>query len=83
MLRADPALRHCAIIAFTAFSGDDYRDAAFAAGCDEFVTKPVAAAHLVGLVRQYARRIAPPPPAAGRESLTPSLPTPMSAPVPR
>jgi CheY-like chemotaxis protein len=79
MLRADPALRHCAIIAFTAFSGSDYRDAAFAAGCDEFVTKPVAATHLVGLVRQYARRVAPP--ADGRESPTPSLPSRMSAPV--
>ena len=79
MLRADPALRHCAIIAFTAFSGSDYRDAAFAAGCDEFVTKPVAATHLVGLVRQYARRATPP--ADGPESLTPSLPSPMSAPV--
>jgi two-component system cell cycle response regulator DivK len=81
MLRADPALRHCAIIAFTAFSGSDYRDAAFAAGCDEFATKPVAASHLVGLVRQYARRIAPP--ADGREVLTPSLPSPVGAPVPR
>jgi CheY-like chemotaxis protein len=55
MFRADPAMRHCAIIAITAFTGHDYRDAAFDAGCDEFVTKPVAASHLVGLVRMYAR----------------------------
>jgi two-component system cell cycle response regulator DivK len=59
MLRADPILRHSAIIAFTAFSGSDYRDAAFAAGCDEFVTKPVPAPQLVELVRRYARRLTP------------------------
>ena len=62
MLRADPTLRHCAIIAFTAFSGNDYRDAAFAAGCNEFVTKPVAAPHLVELVRLYVRRPVSPAP---------------------
>jgi CheY-like chemotaxis protein len=59
MVRGHPVLRHCAIIAFTAFSGSDYRDAAFAAGCNEFVTKPVAALHLVELVRLYARRFSP------------------------
>jgi two-component system cell cycle response regulator DivK len=56
MLRADPTMRHSAIIAVTAFTGHDYRDAAFAAGCDDFVTKPVVAAHLVELVRRLARR---------------------------
>src|SRR5258705_7223333 len=60
MLRADPTLRHCAIIAVTAFIGQDYREAAFAAGCDEFMTKPVDATHLVDLVRHYARRPAQP-----------------------
>ena len=59
MLRADPTLRHSAIIAVTAFLGEDYRDAAFDAGCDEFVTKPVSATHLVELVRRYVRRPAP------------------------
>jgi CheY-like chemotaxis protein len=59
MIRGHPVLRHCAIIAFTAFSGSDYRDAAFAAGCNEFVTKPIAALHLVELVRLYSRRLAP------------------------
>lgn len=56
MLRADPTMRHAAIIAITAFSGHEYRGAAAAAGCDEFVTKPVPAPHLVELVRLYARR---------------------------
>ncbi|MFL5607223.1 MAG: response regulator [Gemmatimonadaceae bacterium] len=59
MMRADPVLRYSAIIAFTACSGSDYREAALAAGCDEFVTKPVAAPHLVELVRLCARRVAP------------------------
>jgi two-component system cell cycle response regulator DivK len=56
MLRADPTMRHSAIIAVTAFTGHDYREAAFAAGCDDFVTKPVVPAHLVELVRRLARR---------------------------
>jgi CheY-like chemotaxis protein len=56
MLRADVKLRDCAIIAITAFTGHDYRDGAFAAGCDAFVTKPVPAPKLVELVQRYARR---------------------------
>ena len=56
MLRADLKLRTCAIIAITAYTGHDYRDGAFAAGCDAFVTKPVPAPDLVELVRRYARR---------------------------
>jgi two-component system cell cycle response regulator DivK len=60
MFRADPTMRHCSIIAITAFTGQDYRDAAFEAGCDEFVTKPVRAAELVDLVRVHARRPAHP-----------------------
>jgi two-component system cell cycle response regulator DivK len=56
MLRADPTLRGSGIIAVTAHTGQDYRVAAFAAGCDEFVTKPVPSTLLVELVRRYARR---------------------------
>jgi two-component system, cell cycle response regulator len=56
MFRADPAMRDSAIIAITAHSVHEYRDAAIEAGCDEFMTKPVGAPHLVELVRLYARR---------------------------
>jgi CheY-like chemotaxis protein len=55
MFRADPTMRDCAVIAITAHSGHDYHEAALQAGCDEFVTKPVGALHLVDLVRRYAR----------------------------
>ena len=56
MLRADPGMRQCAIIAVTAFTGREYEDAAMEAGCDAFVTKPFVAAQLVDLVRRFARR---------------------------
>ena len=56
MQRADPVLRRCAIIALTAFTSAEYRDAALAAGCDAFMTKPFAAAQLLDVVRLYARR---------------------------
>lgn len=59
MLRADPAMRHCAIIALTAFTGHEYRDAALTAGCDAFMTKPFATAQLLDVVRVYARRQVP------------------------
>jgi len=80
MLRADPTLRHSAIIAVTAFAGPDYRDAAFAAGCDEFVNKPVAALHLAELVRGLARR--PIPPGSGLDRLGADGPIPGDRVVP-
>ena len=56
MLRADPVMRHCAIIALTAFTGQEHRDAALAAGCDAYMTKPVSSVALLDIVRLYARR---------------------------
>jgi two-component system cell cycle response regulator DivK len=56
MLRADPVMRHCAIIALTAFTGQEHRDAALAAGCDAYMTKPFASVALLDVVRLYARR---------------------------
>lgn len=56
MLRADPVMRHCAIIALTAFTGQEHRDAALAAGCDAYMTKPFSSVALLDVVRLYARR---------------------------
>lgn len=56
MLRADPVMRHCAIVALTAFTGQEYRDSALAAGCDAYMTKPFSSVELLDVVRLYARR---------------------------
>lgn len=56
MLRANPSTRDAAILAVSALSGPDERERAIAAGCDEFISKPVPPLHLVRMVRLYARR---------------------------
>ena len=56
MLRADPSTRDTALLAVSALSGQEERERAIAAGCDEFISKPVPPLHLVRMVRLYARR---------------------------
>lgn len=55
MLRADPSTRDAALLAVSALSGSEERERAIAAGCDEFISKPVPPLHLVRMVRRYAR----------------------------
>ena len=52
-LKADPATRDIIIIAVTscAVKGDDAK--AFAAGCDDYLTKPISTVSLPGLVARH------------------------------
>jgi CheY-like chemotaxis protein len=50
-LRADPAYAGLVIVAVTAHAMKTDREAALAAGCDAFVTKPIDTRALVPLVR--------------------------------
>jgi two-component system cell cycle response regulator DivK len=54
-IKAQPDLRAIPIIAVTSYalSGDDVR--AFAAGCDDYVTKPFSPRALLAKVREYLR----------------------------
>jgi CheY-like chemotaxis protein len=58
-LKADPKYRHIQIVALTAYAmkGDDEK--ARAAGCDDYVTKPIDMDHVSELI---ARLINQPPP---------------------
>jgi CheY-like chemotaxis protein len=49
-LREIPEMRDVPVVALTAHSAQSHREAAFAAGCDEFVAKTVGADELRGVV---------------------------------
>ena len=52
-IKANPALNHIPVIAVTSYalSGDDVK--AFAAGCDDYVTKPFDPVELLEKIRGY------------------------------
>jgi CheY-like chemotaxis protein len=52
-LKGDPATRMIPIVAVSAMARPDDREAALAAGCDEFVRKPFELDDLEALIRKY------------------------------
>ena len=52
-LKADPATRSIPIVAVSAMARADDREAALAAGCDEFVRKPFELDDLENMIRKY------------------------------
>ena len=68
IIRSDPRLRDTVVIALTANAGRDDQDRAFAAGMNEFVTKPTSPNQLFEVKAHWMRkcpvRVAAPAPAA-------------------
>jgi CheY-like chemotaxis protein len=56
-LKADPATRDIAIIAVTAFAMKGDADRARAAGCDDYVTKPIDTRALPALIARHLERV--------------------------
>jgi CheY-like chemotaxis protein len=58
-LKADPQTRQIPVIALTAHAMADDREKALAAGCDEYDTKPVEFARLLGKIQALLGTSAP------------------------
>ncbi len=54
-LRLIPALAHTPIIAVSAHALPEHAEAARAAGCDDYITKPIALAAFLRLIEQHLR----------------------------
>jgi CheY-like chemotaxis protein len=57
-LKAAPATAHIPIMALTAHAMDEDRESALAAGCDDFDTKPIELARLLGKIEGLLARAA-------------------------
>ncbi len=58
-LKADPRTRHIPVIALTAHAMAGDRDKALAVGCDDYDTKPIELARLLGKIQSQLARAAP------------------------
>lgn len=52
-IKADPALRHMAVIGLSAHAMDSDRKKALAAGCDAYLTKPLDEAELFAVLDRF------------------------------
>jgi CheY-like chemotaxis protein len=58
-LKADPATAGIPVIALTAHAMDSDRQKAIGAGCDDFDTKPVELARLLGKIEELLKKFPP------------------------
>ena len=68
MIRSDPRLRDAVVIAMTANAGRDDQAQAFAAGMNEFVTKPTSPNVLFEVIASWLRKRPAPEPARSRSA---------------
>ncbi len=59
LVKADPTTKAIPIIALTAHAMDSDRVQALAAGCDDFDTKPVELARLLGKIEELLKKFPP------------------------
>ena len=81
-LRADTATATLPIVVLSAHVASEDREKAFAAGCDDFETKPVQLDALVGKLTTLIAKRSPAPNSSEQSAPTLSIPVPTARPVP-
>lgn len=55
-IKSDPEIRHIPVVAVTAFAMKDDEEKILKAGCESYISKPIAIDHFMGTVKKFLEK---------------------------